>query len=424
MKNRNVLISGAGVAGPALAYWLHKHGFSATVVERARSPRDGGQAVDIRGAAIDVAERMEILDTVRQARTRTRGMSYVNSAGKQLASMNAAFGVIDAEDVEIVRGDLVSILYQATRDDVEYIFDDSITGISEHADAVEVTFQRSRPRVFDLVVGADGLHSNVRGIAFGDDSQFIRHLGLYLAVFTVPNDLGLDHWQLIHAVPGKSVTITSARENTEARAIFFFASGPLDYDHRDSGRQKELLAGSFAGQGWEVPQLLKAMREAPDFYFDSASQVRMSNWSAGRVTLVGDAGYCPSPLSGQGTSLALVGAYVLATRLHAAADDHRAAFARYQEQMREFVEQNQKIALGNAKRFTPGTRGAIWLQNQTIRALPYMPWKNIILGLTTKGVRAAANAITLDDVPAARAPSGPPPGTPRPLPADESPHGC
>ena len=139
---------------------------------------------------------------------------------------------------------------------------------------------------------------------------------------------------------------------------------------------------------------------------------------------MGDAGYCPSPLSGQGTSLALVGAYVLATRLQAAVDDHRAAFARYQEQMREFVEQNQKIALGNAKRFTPGTRGAIWLQNQTIRALPYMPWKNIILGLTTKGVRAAANAITLDDVSAARAPSGPPPGTPRPLPADESPHGC
>ncbi len=400
MKNRNVLISGAGAAGPALAYWLHRHGFAPTVVERAPAPRDGGQAVDIRGAAIDVAERMKILGAVRRARTRTRGMSYVNSAGKRLASMNAAFGVIDPEDVEIVRGDLVSILCQATRDDVEYIFDDSITGISEQAGAVEVTFQRSEPRAFDLVAGADGLHSNVRRIAFGDESQFIRHLGLYLAVFTLPNDLGLDHWQLIHAVPGKSVTITSARENTEARAIFFFASRPLDYDYRDSGRQKELLAEAFAGVGWEVSALLEAMRDAPDFYFDSVSQVCISNWSAGRVTLLGDAGYCPSPLSGQGTSLALVGAYVLAAQLHAAAGDHRAAFARYQQQMREFVEQNQRIALGNAKRFAPGTRRAIWLQNQTMRALPYMPWKNVILSLGTKGVREAANAITLDNDPA------------------------
>ena len=256
-------------------------------------------------------------------------------------------------------------------------------------------------------MGADGLHSNVRSLAFGPESPFIRHLGLYLAIFTTPNDLGLDHWQLIHAVPGKSVTITSARENTEARAIFFFASPPLNYDHHDTRQQQDILASAFSTEQWEVPHLLKAMRNAPDFYFDSASQVRMDSWSAGRVTLLGDAGYCPSPLSGQGTSLALVGAYVLAGELQAAAGDHRAAFARYQQQMSGFVQQNQQIALENAKRFTPGTRTQIWLQNQTIKALPYLPWKNLVLNLATKGVREAARAITLKDYPVSGARSRP-----------------
>jgi 2-polyprenyl-6-methoxyphenol hydroxylase-like FAD-dependent oxidoreductase len=395
VQNRDVLISGAGVAGQALAYWLRRLGFTPVVVERAPAPRDGGQAVDLRGAAIEVARRTGILDAARAARTGTRGTSYVNSAGKRLASLNGAFGVIDARDVEIVRGDLVSILYEAARNDVEYIFDDSISSLTEAADGVTVTFERSAPRTFHLVVGADGLHSRVRGLVFGPESRFIGHLGLYLAVFTIPNDLELDHWQLIYVTPGKSVTVTSARGNREARAIFFFASEPLDYDHRDRGQQQDLLAAAFAGTGWEVPGLLRAMREAPDFYLDSVSQVRMDSWSTGRVTLVGDAGYCPSPLSGQGSSLALVGAYVLASELSAADGDHRDAFARCQQRMQDFVERNQAIANGNAKRFTPTSRRQIWLQNQGIRALPYMPGKNWVLSLATRGVKEAANAITL-----------------------------
>src|SRR6202453_3868842 len=233
MRNRDVLISGAGVAGLALALLLRRLGFEPVVVERAPAPRDGGQAVDLRGAAIEVARRMGILETVRAARTGTRGMSYVDAAGKRVASVNGAFGVIDPQDVEIVRGDLVSILHDVAEDDGEYIFDDSITSLTDDSDGVTVTFERSPSRRFGLVVGADGLHSRVRNLAFGPESNFIDHLGLYLSVFTVPNDLSLDHWQLIHVTPGKSVTVTAARENREARAIFFFASEPLNYDYRD-----------------------------------------------------------------------------------------------------------------------------------------------------------------------------------------------
>jgi 2-polyprenyl-6-methoxyphenol hydroxylase-like FAD-dependent oxidoreductase len=395
VRNKDVLISGAGVAGQALAIWLRRFGFTPVVVERASAPRDGGQAVDLRGAAIEVARRTGILDAARAERTGTRGMSYVSSAGKRLASLDGAFGVIDPEDVEIVRGDLVRILYEAASNDVEYIFDDSISSLTDTADGVTVTFERSAPRTFHLVAGADGLHSRVRRLAFGPESQFLDYLGLYLSVFTVPNDLELDHWQLIYVTPGKSVTVTSARGNREARAIFFFASGPLEYDYRDRGQQQELLAAAFAGAGWQVPGLLAAMPEAPDFYLDSVSQVRMDNWSAGRVTLAGDAGYCPSPLSGQGSSLALVGAYVLASELSAADGDHRDAFGRYQRRMQDFVERNQQIAHGNAKRFTPTSRRQIWLQNQGIRALPYMPGKNWVLSQATRGVKEAANAITL-----------------------------
>src|SRR5271170_1965040 len=279
VRNTDVLISGAGVAGPALAYWLRRLGFTPVVVERAPAPRDGGQAVDLRGAAIEVARRTGILEAARAARTGTRGMSYVSSAGKRLASLNGAFGVIDARDVEIVRGDLVSILYEATRNDVEYIFDDSISSLTDSADCVTVTFERSAPRTFHLVVGADGLHSRVRGLAFGPESRFIGHLGLYLSVFTIPNDLELDHWQLIYVTPGKSVTVTSARGNREARAIFFFASGPLDYDYRDRGQQQELLAAAFAGAGWEVPGLLTAMREARTSTLTPSAR---SGWAAGR----------------------------------------------------------------------------------------------------------------------------------------------
>jgi 2-polyprenyl-6-methoxyphenol hydroxylase-like FAD-dependent oxidoreductase len=243
------------------------------------------------------------------------------------------------------------------------------------------------------VVGADGLHSNVRTLVFGDESRFIRDLGYYVAIFTVPNHLDLDHWELFYNVPGKLAGMYSARDNTEAKALFYFASPPLHYDRHDTALQQKLLQAAFAGEGWEVPRLLEAMWDAPDFYFDSVSQIHMDTWSNGRAVLVGDAAYCASPMSGQGTGLALVGAYVLAGELMAAAGDHRTALARYEQRMRGYVERNQQSAKRNAMGFVPRTRWQIWFRNQNVRALPYLPWRNAITG----GPQKTARAITLDD---------------------------
>jgi 2-polyprenyl-6-methoxyphenol hydroxylase-like FAD-dependent oxidoreductase len=396
MMNRDILISGASIAGLALAYWLRQYGFNPTVVEQAPAPREGGYAVDLRGAAREAAERMGIMADVRRAHVGTYGLSYVNGANKPVASMSSDLlgdsgGAI--AEIEILRGDLIRILYAVAGDDVEYIFEDSISSISQGEEGVGVTFQRGEPRHFDLVVGADGLHSNVRALAFGDELEFVRDLGAHVSIFTTPNHLDLDGWELMYSTPGRTAAMYPARHNTEAKAMFFFASEPFPYDRHDIGGQKKILAEAFAGGGWEVPRLLEAMWGAYDFYFDTVSQVHMDRWSSGRAVLVGDAAYCPSPMAGVGTSLALVGAYVLAGELKAAGGDHRRAFVRYEEEMREYVEQGQKLAKGNATGLIPRSRLQIRIRNQVIRMLPYLPWRGLIAG----GVQKAANAITLKD---------------------------
>ncbi|MFJ8674337.1 FAD-dependent monooxygenase [Streptomyces sp. NPDC093589] len=400
---RTALISGASIAGPALAYWLHRHGFAVTVVERAPELRTGGYKVDIRGVAVEVADRMGILDDIQAAGTDMRTGTYVNGAGKRIATLPAdIFGARLDRDDEIMRGDLARILHAHTRSGVEYVFGDSITSLTPTAPGggVTVTFERGAPRDFDIVVGADGVHSTVRRLAFGPEEQFSRHLGSYIAAFSLPNTFGLDREELYHALPGKLACVYSSAGDPAAKGLLCFRSPRLTYDHRDVPRQLALLESAFAADGWEIPRLLRAAREAPDFYFDAMHLIEMDRWSRGRVVLLGDAAHCASPASGQGTGMALVGAYVLAGELAAADGDPSAAFARYEAEMRGYVAVNHETAQKFAKEMMAATWREIRFRHLMMRMLPHMPWKNLIARKIAEDVQRAAGALALKDHPA------------------------
>jgi 2-polyprenyl-6-methoxyphenol hydroxylase-like FAD-dependent oxidoreductase len=342
---KTVLISGSSVAGTALAYWLREQGLTPVVVERAPAQRRGGQAIDVRGAALTVIRRMGLEAQVRGLKNHSNGMSMLDPQGNELfrsEEFALSSGSLDSDDVEILREDLVDLMY-AKNDGIEYLYGDSIAAIHPEDDAVTVEFEHAAPRRFDLVVGADGLHSNTRRLAFGPEADYINHLGTYLSVFSEENYLGMDHWQTWFNDGRNGGAVMTVRDNAELRIYLGFASDPIEYDYRDTAAQKQLVAERITGFGWEVPGFIERMKTAEDFYFDSMAQINMDAWSAGRVVLIGDAAHCAAPLSGQGTSLALVGAYVLAYEL-GRTEDHALAFARYESRMRPFVEANQQLA--------------------------------------------------------------------------------
>ncbi|MEV4396940.1 FAD-dependent monooxygenase [Nonomuraea sp. NPDC049607] len=340
-----VLVSGASVGGPALAHWLRRRGFEVTLVERAPRPRKGGQAVDLRGAALVVADRMGILEQVRAARTTMRGMSMHDGDGNEImrsTEETVSGGRLDSPDVEIARDDLTAILDAVT--DAPCRYGDSVATLTQDDEGVDVTFDSGVRERYDYVIGADGLHSNVRKLTFGPEQPFLKHLGMYVSIYTADNFLGLDHWQVWHREGEAGFGLFSDRDTAVMKVNMGFAAGPLGYDHRDVEQQKRLVQEHCSGLRWQAPKLLEAMWRADDFYFDAMAQVEMDRWSKGRVALIGDAGYCPSPLSGQGTSLALVGAYVLAEELGRAPEG---AFDRYERRMRPYVALNQALALEN-----------------------------------------------------------------------------
>jgi 2-polyprenyl-6-methoxyphenol hydroxylase-like FAD-dependent oxidoreductase len=345
-----VLVSGASVAGNTVAYWLAQHGYSVTVVERYPGLRPGGQAIDVRGPALTVLERMWLRAAADHLRTRIRGASVVDRDGNELSrdtESTPTGGPIDSPDIELLRDDLVELIYETTQLKVEYLFGDSIASLEDDSTSVGVTFESAAPRSFDLVIGADGVHSNVRRLVFGPEEQFIERLGTYAAIFTVPNFLDLDYWQIWHYGDSTMAGLYSARNNTEARAMLGFMATDLQIDYRDTKAQFAELERRMADDGWVRPQLLQYMRAAPGFYFDEMSQIKMDHWSRGRVALVGDAGYCCSPLSGQGTSVALLGAYILAGELATAGEDYERGFANYQAQFQDYVKRNQWLVIDN-----------------------------------------------------------------------------
>jgi len=388
---RTILISGAGIAGPVLAYWLRRYGFTPTVVERAPAVREGGYAVDFRGPVhLAMLDRMGLRDAVERIRTGTGDWWQVDARGRRLVRMPAEQ---TGGDIEVLRGDLARVLFESTMDGAEYIFGDSIAALTEDTEGVHVEFERGSPRRFDLVVGADGQHSRVRALAFGPEESYVRHLGLYTVVFTTPNVLDLDHTGLVHIEPNRLVAVYSARGNTEAKVMMYFSSPPLAYDRDDLDEQRAIVARTFAGSGWQIPRLLELMTTAPDFYLDAASLVGMANWTKGRVALVGDAGFGASSLSGMGSGLAVVGAYVLAGELAVAQGDHQLAFQRYESTLRSYVDGCHKLARRAASYMLPHNRFTAGLNLRMQRYLPFLA------DMPAKMARKAASAVTLPTYP-------------------------
>lgn len=389
MHQGDILISGASVAGPALAWWLARRGFRPVIVERSWQLRGGGYAVDFRGEAhLGVLRQMGLLDQIRTRQTGLRSLTYVDEHGQPTAKMPAVFF---AGDVEILRGDLAAILYEATKDDTEYIFGDSITGMSQDSDGVHVTFTNAASRTFDLVIGADGVHSNVRRLAFGPEDRFVRGLGMYVSIFSVPNFAGLDRAGLLYSVPGKTAGIFAAGDPGRAIAQLYFTDPDLGYrPQADAQQEREIVARQFAGLGWHVPRLLAEMPATADFYFDTTCQIHMDAWSTGRVALAGDAGFAAGP-GGNGTGNAVVAAYVLAGELAAARGDHSAALAGYEQRLRRYVAGGQKQAAGSQAFLAPPTWKKIRQRDRFFKVLPYLPVSGLISRAAT---RTAAN-ITL-----------------------------
>ncbi|MFD9701864.1 FAD-dependent monooxygenase [Lentzea sp. NPDC059081] len=358
MSGSKVLVAGASIAGPALAHWLQRRGAEVTVVERAPGLRPGGQAVDARGVTKDVIARMGLDAAVRAACTDTAGAHMVDADGTVVETYRADDDGGDGfiSDIEILRGDLSQVLYDDTRDHVEYLFGDRVADLSQDADGVDVTFAGGDRRRFDLVIGADGLHSSVRAMVFGPRERFVRHLGLVLAFYSVPNEFGLDRWFLQHQdeETGRSSGLRPIQDATRAMALLSFPAAGFDVDHRDVEGQKRLLREQMTGLGWLTPRILAHLDDTPDFYLDQVAQVVMDRWSHGRVGLIGDAACSSSPMSGQGTGLALVGAYLLAGELASAGWDAEKAFAAYEARMRPFVEANQEIGRAHAESVLPG----------------------------------------------------------------------
>ena len=388
MSGTRVLVAGASIAGPALAHWLRRRGAEVTVVERAPGLRPGGQAVDARGVAKEVIRRMGLDAAVGAACTDTVGAHTVDVDGNVLETYRAADDDGDGyiADIEILRGDLSQVLHDDTRDGVEYVFDDRIADLTQDADGVDVTFASGERRRFDLVVGADGLHSALRAMVFGPRERFLRHLGLVLAFYTVPNEFGVDGWMIDYQdqASGRSAGLRPLKDATQAMAMFSFPAADFDVDHRDIEGQKRLLRERMAGLGWLAPRILAHVDDSPDFYLDQVAQVVMDRWSDGRVGLIGDAAFSSSPMSGGGTGLALVGAYLLAGELAAAGWDPEAGFAAYERRMRPYVEANQEI-------------GRLHVRSRDVPGPDAEPGTEPDVEWTTELIERAINGVELPD---------------------------
>jgi 2-polyprenyl-6-methoxyphenol hydroxylase-like FAD-dependent oxidoreductase len=361
MASRTVLISGAGIAGCTLTYWMARNGWSVTVMERGASLRTSGSPVDVRGPAAHVAERMNIASQLRDARIRLDGMTLLDSAGRRVARVDIGTlrSLLASHDTEIARGDLALILHAASADRAEYVFGDSIRALVQDDNGVDVTFERSRARRFDLVVGADGMHSTVRRLMYGADHEFVVHAGLYAATVALPRGCDAGREMFLLRTPGRLVALHPCQGNPLAYFVYWHPELP-EFDYRNIDQHKRLLEIAFAGLGWRVPEFVAASRAASDMYFDQVARVHVPDWSRGRIALLGDAASCVS-LFGDGSTLAMAGAYQLAAALAEFPADPQRAFNNYQAIHGKLVSSKQKFMAFAASNIVPKSPIGLWV---------------------------------------------------------------
>lgn len=380
MNNKNILISGAGIAGVTLAFWLKKFGFNPTIIEISPTLREGGYAIDFMGAGFDVAEKMNIISDLEKADLNISNVAFVDKDNNEKGSMNyqKIKKVLKNRAFTILRSDLAKIIYKSLDKETEFIFGDTIKKIEQDEEKVLVTMKIGLTRRFDLLVGADGLHSIVRKLIFGDESQFEKYYGYYTSSFTIDNFAKKGRAFSMFNVPNKQVAVYSIKEEKVASFFIFTSAEKLDYEHHDIEKQKQILKNEFLNVGWKCNDLLSKIDTTTDFYFDSISQIKMEQWSKGRVSLVGDACYCPSLLSGKGSTLAMVGAYILAGELKLANGNYKTAFEEYEKLLKPFMEKKQKSAQSFAKSFVPKSNFGIWLRNQAFKLMSFPLLTNIL----------------------------------------------
>jgi 2-polyprenyl-6-methoxyphenol hydroxylase-like FAD-dependent oxidoreductase len=366
----DVLVSGASFAGLATAWWLKRLGYSVTIVEIADGLRKGGTPVNIEGGVIDVVRRMGLLDRIASQSLPARPMQFLDAQGAPVASMAAQAKDTPAatQGYEIERDTLLDMLFDEVKDHVEFLFADSISALEESTEEISVIFASGKRRSFSLLFGCDGTHSVVRKMCFGEESSFSVFLQNYFSLTIVDKLLIEENTSQMFNVPGKTVMLNAYNKKTDI-AFCFFSEREVAYDRRNRDQQKQMILQHFSAEGWRTHELLNEMRRSDDFYFDKLCQIRMPTWTKGRVALVGDAGYCPSPAAGMGGSMAILGAGALADAFEKYPSDFRRAFQEYDQGLRPTVEeiQTQAVEVG-LELFAPKTDEAIRQRNSQLNA--------------------------------------------------------